>query len=69
MEEVRQALVEKLLEVEAELAVRHSLGATLYINPSNGFGDKVTPVNRAGKEVKKMYSEGPYRSAADDFKL
>jgi hypothetical protein len=69
MAQMRQALVEKLLEVEAEYAVRHSQGATLFINPTNGFGDKVKPTNRAGGEVKKVYSDGPYRSAADDFKI
>lgn len=61
--EVRQALFEKLREVECDHAVRYSLGATLYINPTNGFGDEVVP------RTNKLYSTGPYRAAADDFKL
>ena len=66
--ELRQALFEKLNEVECELAVRHSRGATLYINPTNGFGDAVEP-RKGGRKVDTLYSDGPYRSAADDFKL
>ena len=61
--EIRQALFEKLCEVEEEHAVRYSRGATLFINPTNGVGDTIKPV------VKKLYSSGPYRSAADDYKL
>lgn len=61
--EIRQALFEKLSELESEHAVRYSRGATLYVNPTNGFGDEIHP------EVSKIYSTGPYRSAADDYKL
>jgi len=59
--EIKQALFEKLQEVEDDHAVRFSRGATLYINPTNGFGDDVYP------EVKKIYSRGPYRAAADEY--
>jgi hypothetical protein len=61
--EIRKALFEKLCELESDHAVRYSQGATLYINPTNGFGDEIQP------EVSKIYSTGPYRSAADDYKL
>ena len=67
--EIRQALYEQLARIEEEFAVRHSLGATLYINPSNGFGDRVRPVDHGGQEIRKLNSTGPYRSAADEFKL
>lgn len=67
--ELIQALYEKLSDVETDYAVRHSRGATLYINPTNGFGEEVVPCNKAGREVNKLYSNGPYRSAADDYKL
>ena len=67
--ELKQALFEELHEVEDSLAIRHTLGATLYINPTNGFGDKVVPHNRGGRKVKSLYSSGPYKSAADDFGL
>lgn len=65
--EVRQALFEKLCEIEDGYAVRHSRGATLYINPTNGFGDDVIPCDPTGKKVHKLYSSGPYRSAADQY--
>ncbi|QYZ67856.1 MAG: hypothetical protein OI74_12490 [Gammaproteobacteria bacterium (ex Lamellibrachia satsuma)] len=67
--EICQAIVEKLNEVEAEYAVRHTRGATLYINPTNGFGDDVEPVDRSGRRIDKVYSDGPYKSAAMDYKL
>lgn len=67
--ELRQAIYEKLFDVEEDYAVRHSRGATLYINPTNGFGEEVVPRNKGGREVNKLYSDGPYRSAADDYKL
>ena len=64
--EIRQALFEKLNEIENDYAVRYSRGATLYINPTNGFGDDVEP-RKHGRTVDKLYSSGPYRSAADDY--
>lgn len=67
--EIRQALFEQLNQLEDSLAVRYSIGATLFINPSNGFGDRVRPVDHAGEEIKKVNTRGPYRSAADEFKL
>lgn len=65
--QVRQALFEKLLEVEERFAVRYTVGITLYISPSNGFGDTVTPVYVNGKEVTVLYGEKPYDSAADQY--
>ncbi len=67
--EIRQALFEKLNEIENDYAVRYSRGATLYINPTNGFGDDVVPRKRSGEEVSKLYSRGPYKSAADSFDI
>ena len=67
--ELRQVLFEKLHEVEDEYAVRHAQSITLYFTPTNGFGDEVVPRNTLGGKVDKIYSEGPYRSAADDFKI
>lgn len=66
--EIRQALFEQLCELEELYAVRYSRGATLYVHPTNGFGDKVTPIDHAGGELKKMNCRGPYRSAADEYK-
>jgi hypothetical protein len=39
--DIRQALFEQLHEFESNYAVKYSRGATLYVNPTNGFGDDV----------------------------
>ncbi|MBT3039168.1 MAG: hypothetical protein KME37_09530 [Candidatus Thiodiazotropha sp. (ex Codakia orbicularis)] len=67
--ELRQALFEKLHELEDDYAIRHARNATLYITPTNGFGDEIAPRNAAGNKVDKLYTDGPYKSAADEFKL
>ncbi len=67
--DIRQALFEQLHELETKYAVTFSRGATLYVNPTNGFGDDVTPRMQNGHELKTLYSTGPYRSAADEAKL
>jgi len=67
--ELRQEIFEKLNELENDHAVRHSRYATLYLTPTNGFGDEVYVRNAAGRKIEKLCSEGPYRSAADDFNL
>ncbi len=67
--DIRQALFEQLHELETIYAVQHSRGATLYINPTNAFGEDVIPRMPGGHELKTLYSTGPYRSAADDRKL
>ena len=65
--EIRQALFEKLSQVEDEFAVRYSRGASLILRPTNGFGDRVKPRYANGEEVKKINSRGPYRAAADHY--
>ena len=65
--QMRQVLIEELLGVEDRFAVRYSLDATLYINPTNGFGDAVSPRYSNGKEVTVVYATGPYRSAAEFY--
>ena len=65
--ELRQAIFEKLREIEDEYFVRYSRGASVYINPTNGFGCDVVPVDRLGKPVSSVFSDGPYRSAADSY--
>lgn len=64
--EIRQALFEMLCKVEG-FGVRHSLDATLYIRPTNGFGDDVSPRHPTGEAVTNLYSTGPYRAAADEY--
>ena len=48
--QMRQALFEKLLELEERFAVRHLKDATLYIQPTNGFGDFVSRVMRTARK-------------------
>lgn len=67
--EMRQALFEMLHSVEEDYAVRYSRGATLYLNPTNGFGDKIVARNKIGEEVTKLHSKGPCRSAADEYRI
>jgi hypothetical protein len=67
--DIRQALFEQLHELEIGYAVKFSRGATLYVNPTNGFGDDVTPRMPGGQELRVTYSTGPYRSAADEENL
>lgn len=63
--EIRQALFEKMVEAE-EMGLRYTRGATLFLNPTNGFGDNIK-LRKHGKTVDKLKSTGPYRSAADKF--
>jgi hypothetical protein len=67
--DIRQALFEQLHELETNYSVKFSRGATLYIHPTNGFGDDVMPRMAGGRPMTKLYSIGPYRSAADEKKL
>jgi hypothetical protein len=67
--DVRQVLFEQLHELEVKYAVKFTRSATLYVNPTNGFGDDVKPRLPGGQELKVIYSTGPYRSAADEEKL
>lgn len=69
MTQLRQALFEMLLELEDGYAVGHSMGATLYVNPSDGRGGPVEPRTRDGRKLNKLFSDGPYRSAAEDYKI
>jgi hypothetical protein len=67
--QLRQAIYEKLLELEDDFALRHSLGATLYVNPTNKLGEPVELRRQDGSRLQKMVSDGPYKSAADEFKI
>jgi hypothetical protein len=65
--EIRKALSEALGEIEAEFAIRHSRGAILYINPTDGLGEAVIARNRLGRVVSRIMKDGPYPSAADEY--
>ena len=64
---IRQAIFEILSQAESELGVRYTMDATLYIRPTNGFGDEFIPHYPNGRPVSKLYSKGPYRSAAAHY--
>lgn len=64
-----QALYEIFHQIKNDHAVGHSRGVTIYINPTDGLGQDVIPRRKTGEEVQEVLSRGPYRSAADDFKL
>jgi|SRR6516162_10271851 hypothetical protein len=64
--DIRQALFEQLHELETKYAVQFSRGATLYINPTNGFGEDVTPRLPGGHELRTLYSRG--RTAAQQMR-
>ena len=67
--EIRQAIFEQLTQIEEDFTIRYSRGATLYINPTNGFGDDIEPTDRSGRRVDRLYCDGGYRAAALDYKL
>lgn len=69
MAQLRQAIYEKLLELEDGYALGFSQGATLYVNPSDGHGSPVELKAKDGRKLNKMLSDGPYRSAAEDYKI
>jgi len=66
--DIRQALYEALHKLEDDYAIKFSRGATLYVNPTDGKGHNVEP-REHGRVLRKLDSDGPYRPAADDFKL
>ena len=67
--EIRQVIFEKLHELEIVFAATHSQGATLYITPTNGEGGDVVLHRQDGRVLSKIVCSGPYRSAANEYKL
>ena len=67
--QIQQAMFEQLCEMENRFNVRYSKDMTIYLTPTNGFGDEVTCRDAAGREVGVLYSGGPYQSAADDYQI
>jgi len=46
--DIRQAIFEKLHELETDFAVKFSQGATIYVIPTDGAGSHVVPHTREG---------------------
>ncbi len=68
LDELFQALYEERQNL-AELGITHVRGASLYYTPVDEYGDEVVPRHRGGDPVMGWNSKGPYRSAADEYKL
>ena len=68
LHEALQALYEKLHELEDEHGIRYVRNMTIYLTPTNGFGDEVEPRDEFGRAVKDVRSRGPYRPFADSFR-
>lgn len=69
MAEVRQAIFEALCEMEDEYAIRYSRNVSLFLHPTDEFGDRVVVRNQAGGIVSRVIKKGPYRSAADEYNI
>lgn len=63
--ELRQSIYEQLNILQNRFTVRHARSVTLYLTPTNGFGDAVGCFDHGGREVPALHAEPPYRSAAD----
>jgi len=66
---LRQAIFEQLHEMEERFAIRHVRDITIYVTPTNGFGDEVLCRDPLGVEIKALHSEGPYRPAAEEYDI
>ena len=67
--QARQCLFEQLLDLEDRFAVRHARSITLYMTPTNGFGDEVYCRDGRGETISTIRSEGPYPAAADSYDI
>jgi hypothetical protein len=67
--DIARTLREVMYSLEEDHRLRYTRGATLYINPTNGFGDEIKVWTKDGHELVTLNSTGPYRSAAEDFNL
>ena len=67
--QLRQCIYEQLSELEDRFAVRHARSITIYMTPTNGFGDEVICRDGRGDTVSTIHSDGPYCSAAEEFDL
>ncbi|AXM99094.1 hypothetical protein DVB73_20615 [Pseudomonas plecoglossicida] len=67
--QLRQTLFEMLKDLEEGYNVKHFKNTTIYVNPVNELGEEVVLRNKLGQLVNKLHSNGPYRSAADDYKI
>lgn len=67
--ELRQAIYEQLRTLEEQYTVRFSKDVTIYMTPTNGFGEEILCTDMMGREIPVLYSNGPYKSAADSYEI
>ena len=67
--ELRQAIYEQLRTLEEQFTVRFSKDVTIYMTPTNGFGEEVSCRDITGREVPVLYSNGPYKSVAESYEI
>ncbi len=67
--QLQQCIYEQFVELEDRYAVRHARGVTIYMTPTNGFGDEVWCRDGRGEQVETLLSEGPYSCAADSYDI
>lgn len=65
--QLKQCIYEHLSSIEEQFAVRYARSTTIYLSFTNGFGNEVRCIDRAGGDVNEVFSEGPYPCAADQF--
>ncbi|MBB4267924.1 hypothetical protein [Roseospira visakhapatnamensis] len=69
MPALRQALFEQLYALEEDHFVRHCREVSLFLTPTNGFGEPIVARTECGAALDAVYSDGPYLSAAAEFRL
>jgi hypothetical protein len=69
MAQVRQAIFEALGEIEDGYNLRHSRNVTVFVNPTDEFGEKVILRDERGKVLSRVTKKGPYRTAAEEYNL
>ncbi|ODT16466.1 MAG: hypothetical protein ABS35_28265 [Kaistia sp. SCN 65-12] len=69
MAQLRQALFEALGEIEEQYSLRHARNVTVFVNPTDEFGEKVILRDERGKVLSRVTKKGPYRSAAEEYNL
>ncbi len=67
--EMRQCIIEQLFVLSDDFNIKHVRGINLYVTPTDGKGGEVKCIDKAGKEVTIMESEGVHLSSTDIYGL
>lgn len=66
---IRQILFEQFSRLEDQHAIRFAQNITLFITPTNGFGEPVVAIDNCGREIQLVQCNCPYPSAADQYDI